>query len=109
MLPLPVLRHAHHAIEAIEYALALHADDSFFSPDAPPPGLSDCDFPDGVDEPLEIVRLTQGEERARWFEYQDDLECILGVLEHCLNQELLAREMTLWDLAGVEEDDDASE
>ena len=97
------------AIESIEFALASHAEDPF--PPSTSPRLNDCDFPDCVEDPLEIVRQTQGDERARWLEYQDDLECILSELENCLQQELRAQKKTLWDIQGDEtgEESDNSE
>lgn len=89
------------AIESIEFALATHADDSFFPTESSrPPTLDDCAFPDCVEDPLEIVRATQGDERARDLEYQDDLECILCELESCLHRELRAQKKTLWDVQG---------
>ncbi len=97
------------AVKAIEFALASHAEDPF--PPSTPPLLNDCDFPDCVEDPLEIVRQTQGDERARWLEYQDDLECILSELDNCLQQELRAQKKTLWDIQGDEtgEESDYSE
>ena len=92
-----VLLRASLAIESIEIALASHADDPF-PPTSAPPLLNDCDFPACVEDPLEIIRQTQGNDRARWLEYQDDLECILCELENTLQQELRAQETTLWDV-----------
>ena len=98
-IPVPVLRRAALTIESIEFALATHLDDPF-PPNTTPPQLNDCEFPDCVADPLELVRHAVGEERARMLEYQDDLECILCELEHCLHQELRAQKKTLWDVQG---------
>ena len=86
------------AIESIEFALATYADEDF--PPSSPPVLNDCEFPDCVEDPFEIIRQTQGDERARDLEYQDDLECILCELESCLQHELRAQKTTLWDVQG---------
>ena len=96
MISCHVLLRASFAIESIETALASHAEDPF--PSIAPPLLNDCDFPACVEDPLEIIRQTQGTDRARWLEYQDDLECILSELEHALRQELRAQKKTLWDV-----------
>ena len=93
-----ILKRAALAIESIEIALATHADDPF--PPSSPPTLNDCTFPSCVEDPLEIVRATQGDERARFLEYQEDLECILCELEGCLHDELRAQKTTLWDVQG---------
>lgn len=98
MLSRSVLIRATLAIESIEFALATRADDPF--PPSSPPVLNDCEFPDCVEDPLEIVRLTQGDARARDLEYRDDLECILSELESCLQHELRAQKKTLWDVQG---------
>ena len=92
-----VLLRASLAIESIETALASHAEDPF-PPTSAPPVLNDCDFPACVEDPLEIIRHIQGINRARWLEYQDDLECILSELELTLRQELRAQKTTLWDV-----------
>ena len=86
-------------IESIEFALASHSEDPF-PPNDSPPQLNDCEFPDCVADPLELIRHSLGEERARMLEYQDDLECILCELEDCLQRELRAQEKTLWDVQG---------
>ena len=98
-----VLARAALVIEAIETALQSYAEDQF--PPSSPPGLNDCEFPDCIEDPFEIIRHTQeegGDERARHLEYQDDLECILSELESCLSRELRAQKKTLWDIQGYE-------
>ncbi len=85
-------------IEEIESTLAAHADDPF--PPSSPPSLDDCSFPDCVEDPLEIVRQTQGDECAGHLEYYGDLECILCELEFCVQQELRSQKKTLWDVQG---------
>ena len=93
-----VLFRAALAIESIESALDAHDDDPF--PPSSPPVLDDCSFPDCVEDPLEIVRQTQGDECAGRLEYHGDLKCILCELEYCLQQELRAQKKTLWDVQG---------
>ena len=102
-----VLARAALVVEAIESALALASEEDPFFPRSPssPPGLNDCEFPDCIEDPFEIIRHTQeegGDERARHLEYQDDLECILSELESCLSRELRAQKKTLWDIQGYE-------
>ena len=94
-----VLRRAALAIESIEFALASHSDDPF-PPNDWQPQLNDCEFLDCVTDPLELIRCVQGEERARFLEYEGDLEIILCELEACLQQELRAQATTLWDVQG---------
>jgi hypothetical protein len=110
MISQPVLHRASLVIESIEFAIAAHAEDPFPSSDYTPV-LNDCDFPSCVEDPFEIIRQTQGDERARWLEYQDDLECILSELESCLHQELRIQKKSLWDIQGDEtgEESDNSE
>ena len=99
-IPRHVLSRAALVIESIEFTLASHSEDPF--PPHSPPGLNDCEFPDCVEDPFEIIRQTQGDGRARDLEYQDDLECILSELESCLSRELRAQEKTPWDIQGYE-------
>jgi hypothetical protein len=90
-------------IEAIEYVLA-SAREALFGAEYQIPTLNECqcEFPDCIKDPFEIIRKTHGDERARDLEYQDDLECILSELESCLLHELRAQEKTLWDIQGYE-------
>jgi hypothetical protein len=99
-MPLPnrIILRAALVIEEIESTLAAHADDPF--PPSSPPSLDDCSFPDCVEDPLEIVRQTQGDECAGHLEYYGDLECILCELEFCVQQELRSQKKTLWDVQG---------
>jgi hypothetical protein len=104
-----MLRRAALVIESIELALADHSDDPF--PPSDSPNLNDCEFPSCVADPFELIRQVQGDDRARWLEYQDDLECILSELENCLRQQLREQKKTLWDVQGDEtgEEPDHSE
>ena len=104
-----MLRRAALVIESIELALADHSDDPF--PPSDSPNLNDCEFPSCVADPFELIRQVQGDDRARWLEYQDDLECILSELENCLQQQLRDQNKTLWDVQGDEtgEESDNSE
>jgi len=99
LLPRKILLRASIVIESIEDTLAIHADDPFPSSSSPPT-LNDCTFPSCIEDPFEIIRATQGDERARDLEYQEDLEYILCELENCLHDELRAQKKTLWDVQG---------
>lgn len=70
----------------IQYTLQENAPDTYCDGLVPPPtslSLQDCDIPDSVDDPLKIVRHVRGEARARWLEYEDDLESIAQEIEGC--------------------------
>ena len=94
-----IIRRAALAIESIEFALASHSDDPFPPKDLPLQ-LNDCEFPDCVTDPFELIRCVQGEERAKDLEYQDDLDYILSELDACLRNQLRVQKTTLWDVQG---------
>ena len=45
--------------------------------------LSDCDFPDHIQDPLALLRLLFGNERVQEWEYAEDLESIADALRTC--------------------------
>jgi hypothetical protein len=70
--------------------------------------LRDCEFPDEIEDPLELVRTLHGEEFAKQLEYEDNLEHIAAVLADCIQQGLSSRglrEDQLCDSSSDEEDD----
>ena len=70
----------------IQYTLQANAQENYCDGLIPPPeglSLQDCDIPDSVDDPLQIVRHVRGEARAQWLEYEDDLESIAQEIEGC--------------------------
>jgi hypothetical protein len=71
-------KQAQIAIQAIHDAIAL-GDQYNHVELVAPPTLSDCDFPDCVEDPLALVRVVCGEEYARRLEYEDCLEKIAEV------------------------------
>jgi hypothetical protein len=72
---------------AIEEALA--ANDPYnnlaYSSDYTPT-LEDCDLPDHIEDPLLLLRLVLGNERAETLEWMDDLELIAQALDECIAQ-----------------------
>jgi hypothetical protein len=70
----------------IQNALQANEPENYCDGLIPPPeslSLQDCDIPDSVDDPLQIVRHVRGEARAQWLEYEDDLETIAQEIEEC--------------------------
>jgi len=68
--------------------------------------LRDCEFPDEIEDPLELVRALHGEEYAKQLEYEDDLEHIAAILEDCIQRSLASRglrEDQLYDSSSDEE------
>jgi hypothetical protein len=82
-----ILDNATEIIAAIEYAIQANDPDNnlFFPADAPPPitSLTECEFPDCIDDPLEIVRRVLGDAHADRIAYEDDAEIILAEIEFC--------------------------
>lgn len=46
--------------------------------------LSDCEFPDHIQDPLALLRTVLGDERVRHLEYLDDLELTADLLRDCV-------------------------
>jgi hypothetical protein len=77
-----LIDHAADVIEAIEYAIQLrHPDNDPFGTLDGTVCLQDCEFPWHIDDPLEIVRVVLGDERANQLEYEDYIEDILANVE----------------------------
>ena len=96
-----LLLHALTVISAIEEAIALH--DPYNSiEDRGAPTLSDCDFPDCIEDPLALIRASLGHERAQRVEYDGDLQYIAETLQSCVDAELEKQERSVFDLEAEE-------
>ena len=70
--------------------------------------IRDCNFPDEVEDPLELVRVLRGDAFVQRVEYEDDLEHTLHVLSDCFNEELARQGLREYDLLnGYDSDDDS--
>jgi len=77
-----VLEDARDVIRTIEETIA--SNDPYNNPDHNPEysvSLQDCDFPDHIQEPLEVILLAYGSEVLGRLHYVDDLELILDHME----------------------------
>ena len=84
-------------VKAIEDAIAL--SDHYNSPfEDGPVTLADCEFPDDIVDPLELVRLTLGAEYANQLEYDGDLQHIANTIQLCIDGELKRRGQSVFDL-----------
>ena len=54
--------------------------------EAPYARLSDCDFPDHIEDPLALLRAVHGHKRVRDLECIDDLEYIADELRECIKR-----------------------
>ena len=80
---LSMLDRALTVIRAMEEAIALH--DPFNSPfEDAPAQLSDCDLPDDIEDPLELVRAVLGDAKAEWLQYEGDLKHMAYILQQCV-------------------------
>jgi hypothetical protein len=90
MLTKSILWTANKSIEAINATLA---DQDPYNHQYPDPSnwcsLRDCEFPDEVEDPLELIRLLRGDTVADQLEYEDNLEHIAHVLNECFKEALL--------------------
>ena len=81
-----VLLDALTVVRAIEEAIAIDEEDINWS-DAPVK-LSECDLPDHIVDPFELVRMVRGEEYVGSLEYIGDMEYIAEIIEACVQEEL---------------------
>jgi hypothetical protein len=81
----PLLDDAFDVLQRIEETLS--ANDPYNN-DLPADAvhLSDCEFPDHIDDPLALLREVLGEERTSHLEYLDDLELIADLLWDCVRR-----------------------
>lgn len=81
-----ILEDAHDVVRAIEEALA--SNDPYNNPDHNPAeygvSLQDCDFPDHIQDPLEVILLAYGSEVLGRIHYVDDLELTLDTMESAI-------------------------
>lgn len=89
-------------IGAIEEAIALH-DPYNCIEDRGVPTLSDCDFPDFIEDPLELIRASLGHEHAERVEYDGDLQYIAETLQSCVDAELRKQGRSAFDLESEED------
>ena len=76
-------------IQSIEETITRNLPENYYDQLIPAPGhvsLADCEFPDSITDPLRIIRHVQGEERAQWLAYEDDLEIIAQEIEICIRK-----------------------
>lgn len=81
-----LLHHAEVICNCMQETLAAYAPENYYDGLITPPdhiSLQDCEFPDFITDPLQIIRHVHGEERAKWLEYEDDLEIIMQEIEEC--------------------------
>jgi hypothetical protein len=107
-----LLLSAHIVVQTIESTLAELDPYNHQYPDPEDyRSLRDCEFPDEIDDPLELVRVVHGEEFAKQLEYEDNLEHIAYVLTDCIQRELTSkglREDQLYD-SGSDDETNADE
>ena len=100
------LRNALTVIRSIEETIASHEEslDCFYFGEYALT-ISDCDLPDHIIDPFELIRFTLGNEYADRIEYEGDLRLIANVLESCLEAELKRQGRSVFDLEAEEESD----
>ena len=92
-----LLLNALTVISIIEETIALH--DPYNSiEDRGAPALEDCDFPDYIEDPLELLRVLQGDEHARRLEYEGDLQFLAETMQSCVDSELRKQGRVAFDL-----------
>jgi hypothetical protein len=84
-----VLLDAIAVVKAIEDAIAAFREDAF--PPSVVPTLSDCEFPDHIPDPFELLRILHGNEYVSELEYIDDIEYIAEVIDSYIHNELRKR------------------
>jgi hypothetical protein len=80
-----ILEDAHDVVRTIEETLT--SNDPYNNPDHNPEysvSLQDCDFPDHIEDPLEVIYLAYGEEVLGRLQYVDDLELTLNHMESAI-------------------------
>lgn len=92
-----VLLNALTVIRAIEETISIH-DDMLEYDGTSPPTISECDLPDHVLDPFELIRVVHGDEYTRNIEYEGDIQHIADVLESCLESSLRKQGQSTADL-----------
>jgi hypothetical protein len=106
MVSRPVLLSASIAIQTIENTLAELDPYNHQFPDPDDyRSLRDCEFPDDIEDPLELIRILHGDVFTKQLEYEDSLEHIVSVLSDCLQQELARRGLRADQLYDSSDDD----
>lgn len=76
-------------IKIINETQTAHSPENYFDNLIPTPGhisLADCEFPDCIEDPLQIIRHVLGDEQADWLAYEDNLDSIAQQLELCIQR-----------------------
>lgn len=76
-------------INAIDEAIELN--DPYNNLDWTPdytPTIEDCELPDSIEDPFELIRLVLGNDQTRNIEYIGDLHLIAYTLQSCIETEL---------------------
>jgi hypothetical protein len=108
MIPKQTLIATSIAINTIEETLTeLDPYNNLFPDPSDSRSISDCEFPELVEDPFALVRALRGDAFAERLEYEDDLEYTLHILSDCLSEELARRGLRESDLfLSSSEDDD---
>lgn len=101
-IPDQLLLNALTVIQAIEETIALY--DPYNSiEDRGEPTLSDCDLPDCIEDPFELIRIALGNDYAKRVEYDGSLQYIAETLQSCVDAELRKQGRSAFDLEAAEE------
>ena len=106
MVSRQVLLNAAAVIKAIEETLAAADEEDFISEEAAPPTLADCDLPDHITDPFELIRVLQGDEHVDRLEYEGDIEYIAYAIETRIETELRKRGKQSVDELDTDEEDE---
>ena len=110
MISIRTLKHASLTIHAIEETLAKLDPYNHDFPDEENYSIQNCEFPEQVEDPLALVRLSKGDEFANRLEYEDHIAIILQHLTTCFLEELSRRGINEFDLDDyITTDDDDTE
>ena len=91
MTSIRILNSASLVIHTIEEFLAEQHPYNHDFPEKRTPSIQDCEFPERVEDPFDLIRLLRGDKYVNQLEYEDHLEVILSVLSTCLSEELKRR------------------
>jgi len=89
MVSRQVLLNALTVVQSIEETLALADEEDFKeNDDEEKPTMSDCDLPDHIADPFELLRIVCGDDYVRDIEYVGDIEYIASIIESHVKDEL---------------------
>lgn len=104
MISRQVLLNALTVVQSIEETLAAADETDFKTHDEDPPTISDCDLPDHIVDPFELLRILRGDDYVRNIEYVGDIRYIAEIIDSCVNEEL--RKLGKHSVLDLEETDD---